>query len=348
MGIFTPADKHRVPRLDFELTPGCDHKCAHCYNVWTADPQDPQGAYPRDGQLRGQAYLDMMRKAVEQSGAEHITITGGEPLLHPEAMQIIELACSLVPSVQMISNGSHISPERAKKFAEWGLRSLQLTLLAADRETHDRLKGAVCFDDTVRAALDLKDAGVPVQVCFVAMKENWREFEAVIELCSVLGVRGISYNRMSPTGGGVHHIERLLPLADQIEHNLDTAERLGAALRIPVATAMPVPPCLVRIERYKWVKFGFCSVGTESPNIAIDARGRVRSCNLSAHVMGDITAQDWPDIHSDPYLHTFKDQVPEMCRGCAYERSCQGGCKESAFATYGALDHPEPLPVNVT
>ena len=32
-----------------------------------------------------------------------------------------------------------------------------------------------------------------------------------------------------------------------------------------------------------------------------------------------------------------------MCRGCAYERSCQGGCKESAFATFGDHAHPEPL-----
>ena len=32
----------QIPRLDFELTPGCDHKCAHCYNVWTADEGDPQ------------------------------------------------------------------------------------------------------------------------------------------------------------------------------------------------------------------------------------------------------------------------------------------------------------------
>ena len=35
--------------------------------------------------------------------------------------------------------------------------------------------------------------------------------------------------------------------------------------------------------------------------------------------------------------------VPAMCKGCAYERSCQGGCKESAFATFGDHAHVEPL-----
>ena len=91
------------------------------------------------------------------------------------------------------------------------------------------------------------------------------------------------------------------------------------------------------------MSFGFCSVGTESPNITVDAMGNVRSCNLSANVLGNIVEQDWASIHADPYLHTFKDQVPEMCRGCRYERSCQGGCKESGFATFGDLTHPEPF-----
>jgi radical SAM protein with 4Fe4S-binding SPASM domain len=35
--------------------------------------------------------------------------------------------------------------------------------------------------------------------------------------------------------------------------------------------------------------------------------------------------------------------VPDICRGCAYERTCQGGCKESGFAVFGEHAHPEPF-----
>ncbi|MEZ4471299.1 MAG: radical SAM protein [bacterium] len=255
----------------------------------------------------------------------------------------MDLACALVPSVQLITNGSHITPAVAARFKAAGLRSVQLTLLSAERDRHDALKGAVCFDDTVRAALDLRDAGVPVQVCFVAMAENWQDFEGVLELCYVLGVRSVSYNRMSPTGWAIHQLDRLLPLVEQVEQNLDTAERLGRAWGIRVATAMPIPPCLIRLDRYAWVQFGFCSIGSSSPNLTVDALGNVRSCNLSANILGNITQQDWATIHAQPYLHTFKAQVPAVCRGCAYEASCQGGCKESGHATFGDLRHPEPF-----
>lgn len=332
----------RVPRLDFELSFACDHKCGHCYNVWNADEGEAQAGYPK-GHLDTADHIAMIEKAIRESGAEHVTITGGEPLLRKNSLDLIAAAAALVPSVQLITNGSHLGPDVIARLAELKLRSVQLTLLSADREEHDRLKGAVCFDDTVRALLDLVAAGVPAQVCFVSMAENWRAFEGVMELCFALGVHHVTYNRMSPTGWAIRDLDRLMPSVAQVEHNLATVERRAKGWKIKVSTAMPIPPCLIRLERYPSVRFGFCSVGSRSPNITIDALGNVRSCNLSAHISGNICEQPWSDIYRDPYLHTFKQQVPDVCKGCHYEQSCQGGCKESGYATYGDLKHPEPF-----
>ena len=333
-----------VPRLDFELMTGCDHNCGHCYNVWNADPDDPQGGY-EEGQLRLPEYLAMMEKAVTESGADHITITGGEPLLKKGALDIIEKSCELVSTTQLITNGSHIDDEAANRFATAGLNAVQLTLLSADPAKHNLYKGAECFDETVRAAVDLRDAGVPVHICFVAMRQNWDQFDEVMELAYLLGARAISYNRMSPTGGAVHEIGRLLPEVEHVEANLETANRLGKKWGLRVATAMPIPPCLIRIQRYDWVDFGFCSTGSKSPNLTVDPLGNVRSCNLSSHLLGNIIQQDWADIMKDidTYQTEFKQTIPDICRGCKYEKSCQGGCKESAFATFGDMTHPEPF-----
>lgn len=331
-----------IPRLDFELTTGCDHACGHCYNVWGAKEGEPQGGYPR-GQLSTDDTLAMLEKAVRGSGAEHLTLTGGEPLLRKDALRIVEQACSLVPSVQIITNGSHVPAETARLLASLGVRAVQLTLLSADRDRHDRRKGARCFDETVRAIVDLQDAGVPAQVCFVATRDSCEDFPGVLELCFALGVRAVSYNRMSAAGAAARAIDTMVPSATQIEENLDSAERLGRAWGIRVSTAMPIPPCLVRLERYSWVKFGFCSVGSQSPNIVLDPLGNVRSCNLSSHVLGNVLRQPWAEIMASPYLREFPRSVPAMCRGCRFERACQGGCKESGFAAFGSLVDPEPF-----
>lgn len=343
MSVLGRGETTTVPRLDFELSAACDHACGHCYNVWGARPGDPQAGYDLRAQLRAGALAELMTKAVTQSGCTHLTITGGEPLLAPHALDLVAHACALVPSVTLITNGSHVPPATARRLAELGVGTVQLTLLAGDRALHDRLKGAVCFDDTVRAALDLVEAGVHAQVCFVAMRENRGELARVLELCDVLGVRSLSYNRMSPTGGAVHEIDRLMPSVEDIEADLEAADRLGRAYGVRVGTAMPVPPCLVRHERYPWVDFGSCSTGSSSPNLVVDVVGNVRSCNLSTGVLGNLLRQDWDEIMASPYPSTFVRSVPEVCRGCAFERTCQGGCKESAFATYGAHTHPEPL-----
>lgn len=344
MGILGIDDDHDVPRLDFEFTHGCDHACGHCYNVWGAKEGDPQGGYAK-GQLKGDRFLGMIQKAITQSGARHVTITGGEPLLHKQALPAIELIGTLVHTMQIITNGSHITQEVARTFARANMRSAQLTLLSADPAKHDELKGAACFDETVRAALTLREHGIPVQVCFVAMRANWQDFEEVFELCHLLGVSQISYNRMSPTGGAVHHINNLMPEVEHVRQNLEVAQRLGERYSMRVATAMPIPPCLIRMERFPWVDFGFCSTGTESPNLTIDSLGVVRSCNLSSHPLGNIAHEDWAAIHERilTYQDEFRGRVPEICKGCMYERSCQGGCKESAFATFGDTAHPEPF-----
>lgn len=336
------ADGTHIPRLDFELTAGCDHRCAHCYNVWGAEEGDPQQGYDTRGALDNMGLMVLMTKAVKQTGCRHLTITGGEPMLRRGALDVLRHACLLVESVTLITNGSHVA-EHAEALAEMGLANVQLTLLSANRAEHDRLKGAVCFDDTVRAAHALSKAGVSVTCCFVAMRDNAEALEGVMELCVALGVKQLSYNRMSPTGGAVHHIAQKMPTIAQIEANLETADALGSRWRLPVGTAMPIPPCLIRIDRYRWVKFGFCSTGTSSPNIVVDVKGNVRSCNLASGLLGNLVEQDWSEIHANPYQQSFRKNVPEMCKGCAYERSCQGGCKESGFATFGDHAHPEPL-----
>jgi radical SAM protein with 4Fe4S-binding SPASM domain len=333
----------RIPRLDIELTPACDHKCGHCYNVWTAVDGDPQAGYETRGQLPTPAFMALIEKAVEQSGARHITITGGEPLLRRDALEIIAFCGELVDTLTVITNGSHVTPEVAATLRRAGVSQVQLTLLSHVRARHDRLKGAECFDDTVRAAVDLRAAGVPVQACFVAMRENATDFADVLELCLALGIGGVSYNRMSPTGGAIHHIARLMPTVEQIRDNLDTAERLGPGFGIHVSTAMPIPPCLIPNEHYRWVRFGYCSTGTDSPNIVLDAAGNVRSCNLAGGVMGNLQRQDWAEVYRVPYQREFKRNLPAMCQGCRHAPTCQGGCKESAFATFGDHTHPEPL-----
>jgi radical SAM protein with 4Fe4S-binding SPASM domain len=335
--------EHGGPRrLEIELTPACDHRCVHCYNVWNARPGDAQhGLAPRvQGDLeRARALIDQ----VAAQGIEHLSLTGGEPLLHPHAMEIIEHACAAVPSVGLITNGSHVSEAVAQRLGAAGLKTAQLTLLGARREVHDALKDTPSFDDTLRSVLRLRDAGVRVNACFVASQRNAGQLPGVLELCFAMGITSLSYNRMSAAGLGVHRIAALLPSPAQIEADLQACETMARRWGIRVGTAMPIPPCIVRTARYPWVRFGACSSGVGQHNLVMDLEGSLRACNLSHRVLGSALEQSLERLATEPYLAEFRAALPAMCRGCPHARSCAGGCKESAFAAFGSLDAPDPL-----
>jgi radical SAM protein with 4Fe4S-binding SPASM domain len=106
---------------------------------------------------------------------------------------------------------------------------------------------------------------------------------------------------------------------------------------------MPIPPCLVRWERYPWVRFGVCSSGSGQHNLVMDLEGRLRACNLCHRVLGSVWEHPLEELAAGPYLDRFRASLPPMCRGCPHARSCAGGCKESAFAAFGSLEAPDPL-----
>lgn len=331
----------RVPRLEVELTSACDQHCRHCYNVW----RSPAGGAPA-GRMRGQLgtaeTLRLIEGAVSASGAGQVTLTGGEPLLRPDAVEIVEQVCALVERVQLVTNAGRLTPAVAARLGRAGLRSAQVTLLSADRARHDARKGAESFDQTLRAVLDLRDAGVGVQVCFVATRESWSDLDGVLELCLALGVRSLSYNRMSPAGAAVAELGCLLPEVGHVEANLESLERLGRRWGMAIATAMPIPPCLVRHERYPSVRFAFCSAGSSTPSPVLDALGNVRSCNLSPVVLGNLRERSWEEV-VEPLRRLSVRPLPGPCVDCAYAGSCRGGCPEAALAAFGPGGHPDPF-----
>ncbi len=329
-------------RLEIELTPACDHRCVHCYNVWNAREGDHQHGLAPRVEVDAQRAFALIDRAAEQ-GVEHISLTGGEPLLHPRALEIVEHACAAVPSVGLITNGSHVSEAVAQRLGSAGLKSAQLTLLGGRREVHDALKGVESFDDTLRSMLRFREAGVRVQGCFVASQRNAGELPAVLELLFALHVEAISYNRMSAAGLGVHRIAALLPSPEQLEADLQTCETTARRWGIKVSTAMPIPPCVVRHERYPWVRFGFCSSGLGQYNLVCDLEGQLRSCNLSHRVLGSLLERGLDELTRAEYLETFRGALPAMCSGCPHARGCAGGCKESAYAAFGSLEAPDPL-----
>ena len=326
--------------LAVEVTRRCNCRCLYCYNVWKG-----AGTYPEDTELSSDDLLSLIKGVLAQSGIRHIQVTGGEPLLRPDLLLLIEGLRLLRVQVSLVTDGALIDKEMAAELLRLGVRPVQPTILAADREVHNRLKGVNNFDATVDGVARLLRLGVPVSVAFVCTQDNASHFRSVVELCFALGVRVIAFNRFCPTGEGRTNMAQLQPSGAMLSQCLDVAQWAISRLGMDISVAISMPLCVADLQRFPHLKLGRCALGTNSPGFTVDPAGRLRACSISSTVLGDLRQESWSTVLQRARHSYFKKmaQTPSECVGCKLLARCGGGCRESAIACSSGETPPDPL-----
>jgi len=321
-----------------ELTARCNHACPHCYNAW----KNPGQKSP--GELHTEAWLALIDRLLEQGDIRLLTLTGGEPLLRTDLPEICAHIHGRGVGSNLVCNGSLLTAERIAALAPHGIRSWELPLLAGSADPHDRLSGSVgAFHRVTAAVAELKLAHQNVVLVFVAMRPNLDQLERVVELAVALGADGLMFNRFNPGGEGGRHVPALQASPAELQRALDRLEALSERWALPVACSIAMPPCLLDRDRYQRLGFGFCAVGTERAYYTVDPVGRLRPCNHSPTVLGDLRRSSLRELLDSPALAEFASARPGICGGCRLERSCQGGCKAAAEACCGSAWEPDPF-----
>ena len=76
-------EQRKHESMVIEVTQRCNHDCPHCYNAW----KNP-GDYPM-GELGTAETLAMLGKMLDETGAELVSISGGEPFLRNDIYEIV-------------------------------------------------------------------------------------------------------------------------------------------------------------------------------------------------------------------------------------------------------------------
>lgn len=334
-----PPRPYPFPRgLVVELTARCDHACGHCYNAW----KNPGKVAPEP--IDTSSMLGVLDRLVTESGCELLTLTGGEPLLYPGLFTVIEHLADRGVRLNLITHGGHLDAATLDRLTPDRIATWELPLLAGGRSLHDGLSGrAGAFDRVTASIAELKLRRERVVAVFVASRRNLDEIERVVELAVALGVDGLMINRFNPGGAGGSRCGELQASPRQLEAMLDKAEDAGLRWQLPMSCSIAMPPCLIRTERYRHIGFGYCALGTERAYYTLGPDGRLRPCNHSPTVLGDLRRQSLREILDGPALEAYVQARPALCAGCRLESSCQGGCKAAAEACYGSPKEPDPF-----
>ncbi len=141
----------------------CQCKCVHCAATGHGGP----GEELSTGEVK--ALLD----EAADMGVLQLILSGGEPLLREDIMDIIRHAYGRGMLIRMNTNGLLMTPERARELKRAGCALVGLSIDSARPEVHDRLRGIPgLFDRAMEAVENLQEAGVLVQFQTYVAKEG--------------------------------------------------------------------------------------------------------------------------------------------------------------------------------
>jgi radical SAM protein with 4Fe4S-binding SPASM domain len=324
------------PYYILELTPRCTQDCRYCYNVWKLRPGFLKG------EMGGTEWCELIAKLQDETGCRLVTFSGGEPLLHDGFCDVLAFCHRRGLESILITNGGLLDDDTLAFCLDHGVTMFELTLLGADAETHDRLtRTPGSWERALGAMARLYKAGATWCGVFVATRENIGQTRQTLEMVVALGATAVMFNRFNPGGEGAHHLD-LMPTVEEVRDALAVVNELAAAYQLFASASIPIMPCLLDTNPYPYVGFGFCAAGRENAYYTIGPDGRVRPCNHTATVLGDLRTQAWVEILDSPALAEFTAPAPEVCQPCPGLPTCRAGCRAAAEVCFGSLSEPEP------
>ena len=313
--------KHRPLSVHFDLTYRCNERCVHCY----LDHDD-------HGELTTAECLKALDD-LARSGALFLTFSGGEIFLRPDLYEILAAARGLHFDISLKTNALLVTPERAARLREFGVRRVQISVYSDIPAVHDAItKVPGSLQRTLAAIPILLEHGLQVKLACPLMQENLMAYRGVMALAEKLGIPYILDLTITPmmdgSGGPLAHrtsVSSLLPvLQDPLLHACKPQP--GAQAASAVSAAPPAFGSAVSsgLESLAYEDLP-CSAGHNS--CYISPYGDVFPCVQLPQAAGNLRREKFDDIwYHAPQLERLRaireSQLP-ICSRCEIRSYCE-------------------------
>lgn len=180
----------RIPLSgSLEVTFRCNLRCAHCYLG------DNRSGVPGEQEMTKEEIFGILDQVTE-AGTLWFLLTGGEPFIRPDFMEIYRYAAHKGLLVTIFTNGTLLTPQLADELAELPPQLVEITLYGATKETYERVTGIPGSYERCMRGIDLLlERGIPLKLKTIVMRWNVHEFEAIKAFAESKGV-GFRYDAM--------------------------------------------------------------------------------------------------------------------------------------------------------
>ncbi|MEF3697446.1 12,18-didecarboxysiroheme deacetylase [Desulfolutivibrio sp.] len=347
--------KDKKPVVVWNMTRRCNLKCVHCY----AKALDEHGKDEINTE-QGKAIIDDLAAY----GAPVMLFSGGEPLVRKDLVELAHHAVSKGMRAVISTNGTLITPEKAKELKSVGLSYVGISLDGGE-DIHDRFRGVSgAFKKALRGIENCQNEGLKVGLRFTINKRNAVEIPVLFDLVRDLNVPRICFYHLVYSGRG----------SELIKEDLDHAETRAAVDLIMDRTRAlfdaGLPKEVLTVDNHADGPYVLQRLLREDPARAEEVKtllsfnegnnsGRGIGCISwdgavhadqfwRNHTFGNVLQRPFSQIWDDPdieLLAKLKDKkkyVGGRCATCKYLDICGGNFRARAEAYYDDIWAEDP------
>lgn len=290
----TPDSRYGPRRLTVELTNTCNLHCGYCL-------RDEDALYHTRAQFLSLNLLRrVVREAREVAAITEVNFTGGEPTLHPQFAEAIDICGAEGTKISFVSNGWNFEklwPELLK--VRSSLSHVAFSIDGTTAESHDRWRGTGSFVRLIRAFSRCHRHELPFVIKVGIRRDTFQQLEEIAMFAARLGASGLAFAHVMPTSE---------TLASDVALSIEERRRAEEEITL-----------LARIFKMKvGIDVGYYNIETTAPcsplagaSYNVDYQGRLTlCCNLS----GFRGAKEESDVVSDLNVESFGEALQKFNR----------------------------------
>jgi len=186
--------------LGLALTQHCNLRCPHCIRDDVTTPLWLEPALVRR----------VVTDARSLFGDVRVSLTGGEPTIHPAWDAIIDAFAADQVSYRFVSNGWHMR-RLMPSLDRYAPAHVRLSLSGGSAEVHDADRGRDSFRRVLLAVAMLTSRAIPTSLSLVVDRRDRHQLRLTADLAESLGCVGLSFILPQPVPGSVERDSDLAP-----------------------------------------------------------------------------------------------------------------------------------------
>ena len=296
-----------LSEISIEILQRCPNRCIYC-----SSHSNPQATHLIP--------FEIIKNVIDDAkslGCKTVCLSGGEPFLHPQILNIIsyiakqQLICYVYTSGIYMKDEVYSSLPNEYIEAIRGMVDKVIFNVEADSSTlYDKIMGTDVggFDMMKKSINDCVSSGLVVETHVVPMQVNFKHLKSIFEMCYQLGVSEVSILRLVLQGRALENLSLVKFTGEDSREVTKQIKALKEAYKGKVRIGLPYSDSNCRI---------YCKAASDKINVRYD--GNVYPCevfkdDLLNAKLGCEPDNVWKDsfyniYKSSPYLNVVRKSI---------------------------------------